>query len=181
MPKLTEAMREERDENRKLNRKVELAERVQADWQKGLVQAQALEAEAAQSWSDALANKKLNMRHLWLVLGVFETQERIQAFGTNESCKSRWFDNIAPSKNSLRGSTGFAARTAAKASQFVSTSGNGYLYLSDLGKALVQHLRGQHPELVAGAFAGNAHGAWEIPGLGELPAPRWKLWKDWGA
>lgn len=177
MPKLSDADRVQREEARKSA----LAQRVQADWKNGLDKVQPLEAEAGKIWADALANKKLNMRHLWLVLGVFETEERIQAFGTTTSCKSRWFDNIAPNKNSLRGSSGFAARTAAKASQFVTTSGNGYLYLTDLGKALIQHLRGQHAELAAGATVGNMYREWDIPGLGELPAPRWKMWKDWNA
>jgi hypothetical protein len=175
MPKLSDAERKERDEARALA----FSQQVQARWQEGLSKASSKEADAGRLWADAVASKQLNLRHLWLILGVFETEERIQAAGKSTSCKTRWFDNIAPRKDGWYGSAGFAARMAGKASHFLKISGNGYLYLTDLGLALVQHLRGQHPELDVAKFNGNSSWPLDVPGLGIVPAPRWKAWQNW--
>lgn len=176
MPKLSDADRKLRDEARKLAD----TQRIQARWQEKLGQTSLLKAEARQIWSDALASKQLNLRHLWLILGVFETEERMQAAGKHESCKSRWFDGIAPrTDGAFRGSGGFAARMAAKASKFLKTSGNGYLYMTDLGLALIQHLRELHPELAVTQGPDNIYHSWDVPGLGLVPPLRWRQWKDW--
>lgn len=176
MPKLSEADRKLRDDARELAS----AQRAQAQWQEKLAKATLLQAEASQAWTAALASKQLNLRHLWLVLGLFETEERIQAAGKHASCKSRWFDGIAPrTDGAFRGSGGFAARMAAKASKFLKTSGNGYLYITDLGLALIQHLREQHPELAVTQGPDNIYHSWEVPGLGLVPPLRWRQWKDW--
>jgi hypothetical protein len=177
MPKLPEADRQQREAARKA---AEIA-RNQAYWQDKLALTKALVQDAARVWQDAFAKQQLGMRELWLVLGVFEYEERSHLAGKRESCKSRWFDGIAPRAKEgypYKGVSGFTARTAGKASQFLKSSGNGYVYLTDLGFALVQYLRELYAELAPSLMPVNQYAPLEVQGLGSLPTPRWRYWKD---
>lgn len=180
MAKLSDADRALRDQQRKAAKTLA----VQQQWQDNLAQTRDLVPHAAHALQHARANNALDMRELWLVLGVFVTKERMQAIGINESCKSRWFDNIAPRAKEgqgFRGMAGFTARIARKAHAFLRISGNGYVDLTDMGFALAQHLRNEHPELAKGVVPLNSYIAVEVSGLGRLPAPLWLNWKDWTA
>lgn len=177
--RLTEQERKDRD----AARKAEAAQQARKWWHEKMVATQLQMADAGVVWDQAFADKKLTLRDLWLVLALFETEERIHMSGSRKSCKSRWFDNIAPRARTTAfsspfGNPGYASRTANKAHQFLELSRNGYLWMTDLGYALVQHLRTRHPELAAGKVE-NASWELEVEGLGTIPAPRWKDWTNW--
>jgi hypothetical protein len=177
--RLTEQERKDRD----AAREAAAAESTKKHWREKMEATRLRMAEAGAKWDEALAAKKLTLRDLWLVLAVFETEERIHLAGARESCKTKWFDRIAPRARKAEfslsyGLTGYTTRTANKASLFLNHSSNGYIYITDLGCALVQQLRERHPELAAGRVE-NAWKEVEVKDLGTIPAPRWKDWKDW--
>jgi hypothetical protein len=177
--RLTEQERKDRD----AVRAAEAAENARSHWRGKMASTLALKASAGAQWDEAFAGKKLTLRDLWLLLAVFETEEKMHLSGKHESCKTKWFDRIAPHARKgafgLRhGLSGFTTRTATKASQFLKQSHNGYIWVTDLGYALVQELRARHPELAAGTVENYAQPL-EVAGLGEIPPPRWKVWKDW--
>jgi hypothetical protein len=177
MPKLSE---EERN-NREAARKAAAEAQNRAYWQDKLTATKSLKTNAGQIWQAAFDDEKLGLRELWLILGVFEMDERTHLAGKNKSCRTRWFDGIAPRADgrlAVRGISGFTVRAARKALQFLETSGNGYVYLTDLGIALVQHLRETYAELSPDVQLPHHLSKLEVPDLGTIPAPRWRWWKD---
>lgn len=177
MPKLSEEDRKQREQARFEIQKTQ----VQAYWQGKIQSASSLVPAAEQAWEQALASKSMGMRELWLILGVFETNEKARAAGKAESCKSKWFDRIAPrvKPGFLRnGVAGFTSRTAGRATPFLELSGNGYAYVTEMGMALVQHLRAKHPELSPVNPPEFPFKGLDIEGLGVLRDPRWRYWTD---
>lgn len=177
--RLTVQERNDRDAKREAEAKASIKEY----WREKMASTLALKASAGAQWDEAFAGKKLTLRDLWLLLAVFETEEKMHLSGKRESCKTKWFDRIAPHARKKAfglnyGLTGFTTRTATKASQFLKQSHNGYIWVTDLGYALVQELRTRHPELAAGPVENYAQPI-EVADLGEIPPPRWKVWKDW--
>jgi hypothetical protein len=122
------------------------ADQVRRAWQENLDRTRSL--MDCQELQTLLEGNQLGDRELWLVLGVFETEERHAAIGRNISVKTYQMDNIAPRARGLGfGVSGFTTRTAAKLPTLLRASGNGYIYLMDLGYALVQQLRYRNSSL----------------------------------
>lgn len=177
--RLTDQERKDRDTAREAETKASN----KAYWRTKMDSARLRMSEAGAIWDEAFAAKNLTLRDLWLVLAVFETEEKMHHIGVRESCKTKWFDRIVPQARQTDwgfryGVTGYTTRTANKASQFLQHSRNGYIYLTELGYALALQLRERHPELAAGVEH-NSRRELEVLGLGAIPAPRWKDWKDW--
>ncbi|MDO8416540.1 MAG: hypothetical protein Q7S87_10045 [Agitococcus sp.] len=175
MPKLTPEEKIIRDSARHAKE----ANRIQTCWRDTLTEAQLLIPNAKAIWNESWG-QKIGNRELWLILGVFEMEEKAQAAGKRDSGKSRWFDKIASradGKITGRGGLpGFTARTAARATPFIKISGNGYVWMTELGYALVQWLRQQHEELDISKAASNPSTTLNIEGLCLLPPPRWRHW-----
>lgn len=177
--RLTDQERKDRDAAREEETKASN----RAHWLEKMKSARLRMAEAGATWDEAFASTKLTLRDLWLVLAVFETEEKMHLAGARESCKTKWFDRIVPQARKTEfgfryGSTGYTTRTANKAAQFLQHSRNGYIYITDLGYALVLQLRERHLELAAGPVQ-NTSKELEVLGLGSIPAPRWRDWRDW--
>ena len=178
MTRLTPEERATRDAQREEERKA--ANRKW--WADAVSKTRPLVADAGAQLVAAFDKKELKIREVWLILGLFETYEKIHLEGKSESIKTKWFDGIAPDakgKISFRGMSGFTARTALKASAFIKGSGNGYVYLTDLGMAAAQWLRQNFPSLVMEYTTSNMYQTVPMGELGEMPPPRWRLWKDW--
>lgn len=177
MPKLSLEERAKRDADRIAAQTT----RVKTGWSAKLQVATELIPEAQEIWAQVWG-AHLDIRGLWLILGLFETQEKIQAAGKYESIKTKWFDSIAPRKYGISyggGVSGFTTRTVAKTPQFVAITGNGYVFLTDLGFALVLFLRSRFAELNPENITENRLVALEVPELGILPAALWRRWEDW--
>jgi len=154
-----------------------------ARWTTKMEEVTPLMAEAAAKVKAALGDKDLSLRDLWLVLGVFETEEKIALAGGHESCKTKWFDRIAPRANPdvypYYGVSSYSVKTAAKASAFLKGSRNGYVYLTDLGYAAARWMRETFSTLNP-AYGSPPHKKpMPMDTLGDMPFPRWREWKDW--
>jgi len=175
MPKLTDDDRKARD----LKKDQEKQASARAYWAGLMAETQSQMAAAAVRWEEQLHAKKLDMRDLWLILAIFETEETLYSLGKSKSCKSQWFDHSAPAARktvNLRGISGFTSRGGRRAPEFIHTTGNGYVGLTKLGYALVQHLRQKHPLLHPTVKLGNVYVPFEVQGLGAVPGPVWRLW-----
>ena len=141
------------------------------------MEASLLRAQVEITLKDQLEKKVLNFRDLWLILGVYEQEEKASARGSHESVKTKWMDHIAPRARGIgHGVSGFSARTAAKCSTYLEGSGNGYIYLTRHGDAVVQWLKDTFPELFESHL--NCYHEVELHQGDKFPEPRWRLWKD---
>jgi len=179
MRKLTPDERALRDAAREEAKKTEN----RARWAAKLEEVAPLMNDAAVQVKAALADKSLTLRDLWLVLGLFETEEKIAQAGRRESCKTKWFDAIAPRAKPdvypYQGVSGFSVKTAAKAPLFLEGSRNGYVYLTDLGYATARWLRETFTALNPACGTPPYKGRMPMEQLGEMPYPHWRQWTDW--
>lgn len=179
MKKLTPDERAARDAAR--NEAQKAANRAQ--WATKMDEVTPLMCEAAAIVKAALAEKDVTLRDLWLVLGVFETEEKIAEAGGHESCKTKWFDRVAPRAKPdvypYHGVSGYSVKTAAKAPEFLKGSRNGYVYLTDLGYAAAKWMR-ETFSMLNPAY-GSPHYKRPMPmdTLGDMPYPHWREWQDW--
>ena len=182
MARLTEEERKARDAKRAEEQKAHN----RARWTESLAKAKPLVADAGAQLAEAIQTKALNMRDIWLVVAVFEIEEKMAKVGQRESCKTKWFDRVAPRAKPdvypYHGLSGYATKTATKAAQFLKLSHNGYVYLTDLGYAAVQWLRENFPAVHPESGMPDYKKAIPLPSLGDdvaLPYPRWRQYKDW--
>ena len=169
------ALRMQQRIERQAQREERRRHEVRCRWNERLAETQTLVPEALAQWE----SKPLQARQLWLVLAVFETTEADGRKGTSGSPKTKWFDGIAPRARdpNWHGVSGFTVRVGAQVSSYLKLSHNGYVYLTDLGMALVQMLRERFPEIHPDAPDVRSHRPLDVPGLMEIPAPRWRGWK----
>lgn len=167
MPKaLTPQQRADREAEKKAHR----ARQVQSRWLELMQQA----SEHRQRAVHAFELADMKPRELWLILGLFEVEEQAVGRGANESAKTVWFDRIAPRVDGGYGVSGFGSRVAARLTEFIRSSHNGYLYLTELGYALVLGLRDLHPDVLNPEH--SPYGALALSASFEVPAPRWRAW-----
>lgn len=144
---------------------------VQEGWEQLLAKTRPLMGEAHALLQDKECPE---LRELWLVLGVFEFEEGRCSKGESASARTRYFDAIAPRvREGYRGVSGFCTRMAAKHPRLLRASGNGYLYLTELGYALVQLLRQRNPHL---RDVKTVPQSLSLADIGDLPSPRWRHW-----
>ena len=143
---------------------------VRATWEANRIRTGQLKAAAA----DELGRCQPDSRALWLMLGIFETEERHRAGGTSVSVKSVWFDRTARNlRTGCRGVSGFTSTKCRAYPQFLKSSGNGYAHLTDLGYALVQHLRDQFPAL---QDTRSLPQVIALKDFDDIPYPAWRVW-----
>jgi hypothetical protein len=128
-------------------------------------------------WAEAWGTC-LDMQGLWLLLGVFETNKKIEAAGKLQYCHAKWFDYIAPQahRTAMNGFPQFSERTVLKIPHLLRLSDTGLLALTEEGRALVQFVCERHPVLAENNLA---HQALNVQGLGCMPPPLWNFWKSW--
>ncbi len=145
------------------------AEHARLEWEKQL-QACKVHMHAASETLKTLTQK--DVRALWLVLAVFELEERNAAKGQKGSVRTAVLDSIAPRvRDGSYGVSGFSARMALAYPALLRSSGNGYLYLTDLSYALVQVLRRRYTELLQ---IQERPQSVMLAGIGDLPCFRWR-------
>lgn len=121
-------------------------------------------AEALQNAevAELLRTKRVDItpQGLWLLFALVERDEDAAYRGEASSATSRSYDSIAPRARPPRtpygptmGVQGFCAKMAQKNPKFLKASGNGYIYFTDAGLALVQQLRLAQPVLLPDAIS----------------------------
>ncbi|VTU42739.1 MULTISPECIES: hypothetical protein [unclassified Variovorax] len=143
---------------------------------------QAPRGGGAHPWNVRLA---LTPRHLWLLLGVTETDEsEYLVRKRGRSCETKWFDRIAPRARPTayglsKGVSGFTNRIGADLNDLLHLSRNGYVYSTTRGLAVVEYFRSLYPELrLKNGAKFNCHQPLEVAGFMTVPNLSWRGWKD---
>jgi hypothetical protein len=127
----------------------------------------------------------LTPRHLWLLLGVTETDEKEHlVHKRGRSSHTKWFDRIAPrvkptAYGGKSGVSGFTTRIGAEMKDLLQLSSNGYVYSTTRGLAVVEHFRSLYPELrLEHASLFNNWEPLPVSGFMTVPNLSWRNWRD---